>query len=58
MMALARPLRALPPSITLVVQLPSYVHSVQVSNGQVTFKIRNAGGSALNGTLIIMFACL
>jgi len=38
--------------------VPCYVHSVQVSNGQVTFKIRNAGGSALNGTLIIMFACL
>jgi hypothetical protein len=38
--------------------VPYYVHSVQVGNGSVTFKIRNAGAGALNGTLIIYFACL
>jgi hypothetical protein len=36
----------------------AYAHSVQVGNGQVTFKVRNPAAVALNGTLILMFACL
>jgi hypothetical protein len=39
--------------------VPYYVHSVQVTAGQVTFKIRNAHATvALNGTLVIYFAIL
>lgn len=39
--------------------VPYFVHSVQVSAGSVTFKIRNAHATvALNGTLVINFALI
>lgn len=33
--------------------IPCYAHSIQPGNGSVTFKVRNAGAVALNGTLVL-----
>jgi hypothetical protein len=33
--------------------VPCYVHAIQPGNGSVTFKVRNAGAGALNGTLVL-----
>lgn len=35
--------------------VPIYTHSVVPAAGSATFKVRNAGAGALNGTLIINF---
>src|SRR5262249_31946492 len=38
--------------------IPVYPHSIQPANGSVVAKFRNAGGGALNGTLLLGFVVL